>query len=311
MNSKKIKLLFLSCFLIESLFVYSPALAQSQALPVYNPGVDKQIKEYLCTPDISLFTCINQLYKFAIIVASVVGVFFIVIAGYLYMSSGGNDESVKSAKDILTSTIASLVILMAGFILLKAINPDLIKFHTIVPTNVDLPSTAGSINPGTPVGENYTVPLAATKDLSGSGCAFQHDKQKNEAPQMVEKLATIVKSICYNIVKENGGNNYPSVDKINNPPTISSIIGVGYHTAKSYHYKGCAVDFADGRGNGFFDPRTKTGRPTGVAIYQEALKAGVRIDPGTDGQQSFHIHIDLGTSCTNSGADPNAGDPTS
>ena len=145
----KIKKILLCLLLLQTLSSFTPTYAaDTTQLPVYNPGVDKQIKEYLCTPDISLFTCINQLYKFAIIVASVVGVFFIVIAGYLYMSSGGNDESVKSAKDILTSTIASLVILMAGFILLKAINPDLIKFHTISPPGVTLPADAGLISGG-------------------------------------------------------------------------------------------------------------------------------------------------------------------
>jgi hypothetical protein len=302
----KTKTIILSLFLLGTIFSFTPVYAQTSTLPVYNPGVDSQIKQYLCTPDISLFACINQLYKFAIVVAAVVGVFFIVIAGYLYMSSGGSDESVKTAKDMLTSTIASLVILMAGYILLKAINPDLIQFHPISPPGVTLPADVGLISPGTPVSDKYTTPNNSATDLAGSGCAFQQDKQKNEAPQMVSLLANKVKSICYNIVY---GTDYPNTKGY--PPTISSIIGVGYHTPNSYHYKGCAVDFADGKGNGFFDPRTKTGRPTGVAIYQEALKAGLRIDPGTDGQQSFHIHLDLGTACTNSGADPNAGDPAS
>jgi hypothetical protein len=157
MALKNIKIALLSSLLLANFLIYTPVLAASAPLPVYNPGVDSQIKQYLCAPpadgadvsgNSSLFTCINQLYKFAIVVAAVVGVFFIVIAGYLYMSSGGNDESVKTAKDMLTSTIASLVILMAGYILLKAINPDLIQFHPISPPGVTLPADAGLIPGG-------------------------------------------------------------------------------------------------------------------------------------------------------------------
>lgn len=48
-----------------------------------------------------LYTCINKLYKFAIVIGSVMAVFFIVIAGYLYISSGGSSESVDKAKSIL------------------------------------------------------------------------------------------------------------------------------------------------------------------------------------------------------------------
>jgi hypothetical protein len=157
MALKNIKIALLSSLLLANFLIYTPVLAASAPLPVYNPGVDSQIKQYLCAPpadgadvsgNSSLFTCINQLYKFAIVVAAVVGVFFIVIAGYLYMSSGGSDESVKTAKDMLTSTIASLVILMAGYILLKAINPDLIQFHPISPPGVTLPADAGLIPGG-------------------------------------------------------------------------------------------------------------------------------------------------------------------
>ena len=88
-------------------------------------GVSKQIEAYLCAPSkvnenqTNLGTgagqrlqdggyqnyarrpitqtrrfikCINQLYRFAIILSAVIGVFFIVIAGYIYMSAEGNQN---------------------------------------------------------------------------------------------------------------------------------------------------------------------------------------------------------------------------
>ena len=108
-----------------------------------------------------LYKCINQLYKFAIVVAAVIGVFFLVIAGYVYMSAEGNSESVEKAKSIVTSTIASIVILLAGYILLKGLNPDLVQFHSIQPPSVVLN------NASTPVDSNGGGPGIPTGGTAG------------------------------------------------------------------------------------------------------------------------------------------------
>lgn len=84
-----------------------------------------------------LYNCINRVYRFAIVLASVAGVLLIVIAGYIYMSAEGNSESVDKAKSIITSTITALVILFVGYILLRALNPDLIQFRNIQPPSVN------------------------------------------------------------------------------------------------------------------------------------------------------------------------------
>src|SRR3989344_6084450 len=111
----KTKKYFFILLLAELLFSYAPAFAQTQsttpqAFDYSKAGVSTQIQQYLCAPnflggnqaanstDASLFTCINKLYRFAIVIASVVGVFFIVIAGYVYMAAEGNQESVEKAK---------------------------------------------------------------------------------------------------------------------------------------------------------------------------------------------------------------------
>jgi uncharacterized Zn-binding protein involved in type VI secretion len=165
----KLKKLFAIALNIYLLFgFFNIAFAQTTGQDYTKAGVSEQIRQYLCAPSSDqsavinnqntttvgygtntaangdLYTCINRLYKFAIVIGGVVGVFFIVIAGYLYMGAGGNDESITKAKDILTTTITSLVILFAGFILLKAINPDLIQFRSIQPPSVDL-NRAGTL----------------------------------------------------------------------------------------------------------------------------------------------------------------------
>ncbi|MBL8030668.1 MAG: hypothetical protein JNN11_05475, partial [Candidatus Doudnabacteria bacterium] len=158
---KKALWIYLFTFLFTGHFNF--ALAQTSGYDYTKAGVGDQIKQFLCAPTPAantqtttnssgtveyagqnnqasgdLYNCINRMYRFAIVIAAVVGVFFIVIAGYLYMGAGGNQESVDKAKDILTTTITSVVILFAGYILLKAINPDLIQFRSIQPPSVRL-----------------------------------------------------------------------------------------------------------------------------------------------------------------------------
>ena len=130
---------------------FNLAYAQTQPINYSNAHVSDQIKTYLCAPSDSsnattgntdLFTCINRLYRVAIAIAGSIGILFIVISGYLYMSAEGNQESVDKAKSIFTSTIAAMVILMSGYVLLKALNPDLLHFQSVQPPSI----TATSIS---------------------------------------------------------------------------------------------------------------------------------------------------------------------
>jgi hypothetical protein len=145
---QQIKKFFLLLLLTELLFAYAPAFAQSPS-PTYS-GVEKSITTYLCDPTAGgsgvLYQCINQLYKFAIVFASVLGVLFIVVAGYYYMSAEGNSESIDKAKSIIESTITALVILLAGYLLLYTLNPDIVQFHgnTLQPVSLTAPAGGGS-----------------------------------------------------------------------------------------------------------------------------------------------------------------------
>ncbi len=135
------------CFLLlELCFGYvQPALAATSASSY--SGVESSISTYLCTPSQNgngggqdIYNCINKLYRFAIVVAGIVGMFMIMIAGYMYMSAGGNGEAVTKAKGWITSSIASLVILLLGYVFLQALNPQLVEFKNIQPEGLG-PST--------------------------------------------------------------------------------------------------------------------------------------------------------------------------
>ncbi len=133
-----------------------------EAVVPYN-GVESSIKRFLCTPGISnpsgtqptlteqqaasgltsvtnsadnpdsgdLVVCVNKLYRFGAAIGSFAAVFFIVLAGYIYMIGGENGKT--KAKGYITSVIAGLIVIFTSYILLRQINPALTEFRTIQP----------------------------------------------------------------------------------------------------------------------------------------------------------------------------------
>lgn len=123
-------------------------------------GVQSSIEKYLCSPTVGggnylslsstgagqknkaggdLYNCITKLYKFCVVAAGVLGMFFIVYSGYQYMSAGGNAETVTNARGRITAVISAFAILAMGFVFLKALNPDIIEFKPIQSLSVTLP----------------------------------------------------------------------------------------------------------------------------------------------------------------------------
>jgi hypothetical protein len=121
------------------------APASQTALPKYS-GVDSSLKNYLCTPSEQadgkdLERCINRLYRFSLSAGALVLVFFLVLAGYLYITSG--EAGKTKAKSILMNSISGMAILAGSYLLLYFINPSLVAFKPIQPpvfTTQGLPS---------------------------------------------------------------------------------------------------------------------------------------------------------------------------
>lgn len=104
-------------------------------VPVYQ-GVDTSISKYLCTPDDSnlggsLFICITKAYRFGIAFGAIALVFFVVLAGYFYIT-GGEGAKTKG-KSIFTSALTGMAIILGSYVLLGFINPDLLKIKPIQP----------------------------------------------------------------------------------------------------------------------------------------------------------------------------------
>ncbi len=289
--------------LVELMLSYIPAqVFAAEKYDYSKSGVSTQIETYLCAPsevkkdqtDLTtgtftrlkdggyqdyaaannansgdLYKCINQLYKFAIILSAVIGVFFIVIAGYIYMSSDGNQESVDKAKNILTTTITSIVILMAGYLLLKAINPDIIQFKSIQPPSVEINTSAWQewqASKGLEGSGGGSTSLIGTSGTTGCPGCVDYTKapynltgnasQKSGSntflsPTILTKLQQVKSSYSYFIINEAF------------PPTVN-------HSTPC-HFNGTCVDvgLTNGRNSAELDKLCKAAKDAGLNILNE------------------------------------------
>lgn len=151
-------------------------------VPTYTGrGVEESIRTYLCAPGDStdsetlgteLFTCISKMYRFGIAFGAIALVFFVVYAGYIYMTGG---ESAKTkAKSTLFSALIGMGIILSSFVLLSFISPDLVKIRPIQPpifTASNLPS-CDSVG----FGRNCVLPSGQVF-TGGSGTASANLKQ--------------------------------------------------------------------------------------------------------------------------------------
>lgn len=108
-------------------------------------GPEESIKQFLCTPSdnnlgVALYECVAKLYRFGIAAGALTLVFFIVLAGYFYLSGG--ETSKAKGKSIITAALVGMSILLLSYVLLRFINPNLAQFRTVQPPifNASLPS---------------------------------------------------------------------------------------------------------------------------------------------------------------------------
>lgn len=65
------------------------------------------------------------LYYFIISISGISAFAMLVRGGFMWLSSAGNPSVLGEAKDIITSAIFGLIIVLASFLILQVINPEL------------------------------------------------------------------------------------------------------------------------------------------------------------------------------------------
>ncbi|PIY93342.1 MAG: hypothetical protein COY69_02095, partial [Candidatus Magasanikbacteria bacterium CG_4_10_14_0_8_um_filter_32_14] len=72
---------------------------------------------------------IKFIYQYAFIIGSVIAVMVIIVAGVMYIFSGGNSDTVGQAKKKIYGAITGLVLMALSFTILKTINPYLVELR--------------------------------------------------------------------------------------------------------------------------------------------------------------------------------------
>lgn len=68
---------------------------------------------------------ILAIYKFGIWTVGIAGMFMMVVGGFMYMGSAGNNSTASSAKGIITDALIGIIGALSAYLILYVINPDL------------------------------------------------------------------------------------------------------------------------------------------------------------------------------------------
>ncbi len=68
-------------------------------------------------------------YTYALMIAGILSVIMIIVAGFQWVTSGGNSESISSAKNRISGALIGLFIAYSSFFILNTINPALVNMR--------------------------------------------------------------------------------------------------------------------------------------------------------------------------------------
>lgn len=86
---------------------------------------------------------ILAVYKFGIWTVGIAALLMITLGGFMYITSAGNNASMGRAKSVIGDAIIGIVMALSAYLLLKTINPELVRIQSI---NQALEKAASSYN---------------------------------------------------------------------------------------------------------------------------------------------------------------------
>ncbi len=81
------------------------------------------------SPDLG--TYVNRLFLFALSIGAILAVVRLMWAGYLYMGSGDMWSSKGKAREVFGDVVIGLLLLLAIYLILYQINPDILKLNIL------------------------------------------------------------------------------------------------------------------------------------------------------------------------------------
>lgn len=130
MKKENLKKTFLIIFFASFLFLIFSNYILAAELELKYPQVAGA--EVPNTTKTTLPNYVKYLFNFSIIIAALIAFASFVFGGFRYISSAGSPNALKDAKDQISAGILGLIIILASWLLLTTINPQLI-FLTVLP----------------------------------------------------------------------------------------------------------------------------------------------------------------------------------
>jgi uncharacterized membrane protein YkvI len=109
------KVRLLSFFLV--ILLLSPLVVAAQSNPCTSGGATGNIGR-----------CVSQVYVWSLGISGFLAVAMAVFGGFLVMTARGNGQQASKGKSFILSSLAGMVLLLAAYLLLNTINPDLTQF---------------------------------------------------------------------------------------------------------------------------------------------------------------------------------------
>ncbi|OGE74005.1 MAG: hypothetical protein A3I07_03765 [Candidatus Doudnabacteria bacterium RIFCSPLOWO2_02_FULL_42_9] len=78
----------------------------------------------------SITDFIMNIINIALTVAGLIAVLFLIIGGFRYITSAGNEETAENAKKIIINAIIGIVIIILSFVIVRVISEALVRGNT-------------------------------------------------------------------------------------------------------------------------------------------------------------------------------------
>lgn len=105
------------------------------------PELPGAIRPGEAAPGEALPQLIKYIFIFSLSIVGVIGLAAIIIGAFGYLTAVGNPQKAADAKDKIFSALLGIILLLGSFLLLRTINPDLLKLGVEAPAViVDNPS---------------------------------------------------------------------------------------------------------------------------------------------------------------------------
>lgn len=113
------------------------------------------------------------IYRYAVVVASVIAVIMIIVSGFQWITSGGSSDSIQKAKERIIQACIGLTMAVGSYAVLYTINPNLVQFKSLrvqyIPT--ESISVEGYPESGSTVARNITT---LPTDAKPANCAWSN-----------------------------------------------------------------------------------------------------------------------------------------